>query len=217
MAHKSLAALLMLISTVLGGPAIVDYAVNLNGVTALVVVEGPTEAAVGQLVHLTVNGSRPAWLAPTGDVIVDGNDCYVSFRSPGSFDVVVSSVTNGKTSLVKHTIVVGAKQNVEKPKPEPRNLSDDVRDWCVEAGAPRDACRALGESFIRAASNSSTVEQILKLLSESNREIDQRGCELVLDRIQMHIFTEVQGKDFDTHQCAISEIGDGLLSYAKSQ
>jgi translation initiation factor 2B subunit (eIF-2B alpha/beta/delta family) len=90
-----------------------------------------------------------------------------------------------------------------------------VYGWCDDEDAPRDAVAALGANFIKAASTAKSVPELLTIVSELNKTVDQTGCKAVLARIQQYLLTEVKSKDFESHQCAFSEIGDGLVLYSK--
>jgi len=223
MSQKSIASLLMIVAAALGGPAAVDYVLDVQDrVESSIVITGPETADVGELVTLKVSGSRPSWLPPTSDAKVNGGTCYISFRTVGEYEVIATAIAGGKTSIVRHVIVVGpppAPTIVPKPEPSPSvaTLSDDVTKWAKELNAPKDACRLLGENFIKAATDASDINELLTIVSDLNRKTDQKGCEEVLAKIQQHMFQKVQGQDFTAHQCAFSEIGDGLINYSKGQ
>jgi len=224
MSHKTIASVLMLIAAALGGPVAVDYTLDVQGtVESSVTITGPETADVGELVTLKVSGSRPSWLTPTGDAKVTEGECYISFRSTGTYEVIATAIAGGKTSIVRHVIVVGVPEPVNPPTPPApappvpaaSDLAADVAAWCVDADAPKTVCLELGNNFIKAATDANTITELLNIVSDLNRKTNQKGAEAVLARVQRHIFQEVQGKDFTAHQCAFSEIGDGLINYSK--
>lgn len=227
MSQKSLAALLLLVATALGGPAAVDHALDVQEqVLVSVSVEGPTECVVGELIELHVTGSRPSWLPPTADAKIIGDTLVVSFREDGTYEVIASAIAGQTTQVVKHVIVVGAPEPVEPtvpdnpvptpdvdPKPE-SELTESVYKWCVAAKSDKAVCKQLSDNFIFAASNATTIDELLKLVAERNRKVNQRSVARPLAQIQQHLFDNLAGQDFAAHQCAFDEIGQGFLRYA---
>jgi len=230
MSQKSIASVLMLIATALGGPVAVDQAMEIQDqVIESVVIEGPSEAKVGELVKLTVTGSRPSWLPPVEDAYVDDDLCVVSFREPGEYQVIASSVAGRSTRVVKHVVTVGSPEPTPAPdaapEPPPAPVPDDqsvlestlIRDveaWCQEANADKSVCKQLGDNFIYAASTSDDIDELLQKVAERNRKVNQRSVATVLTKIQEHLYENLAGEDFVTHQCAFSDIGQGFLQYA---
>lgn len=211
MNKKSIAYLLMIVAAALGGPAAVREVVTTDVVP--VIIDGPGTAEVGELVHVSITGEKPSWLLPTTDAHVVGSDCYISFRKPGTYEIVASA----SSSIVKLVIVVGA-QPAPEPAPAPQSsLASDVKAWAAEFSAPRDVCQVLGNNFISAAEGSTSIESLLTSISTLNRGSDQTGAEALLARIQRYIFENVQGRDFGAHRLAFSEIGEGLLLHANNQ
>src|SRR6056297_1648087 len=103
MNQKTIASVLLLVAAALGGPVAVDQARDIqNEVIQSVTIDGPEEAVVGELVELHVTGTRPSWLPPTDDAYVKDDLCILSFRAPGEYEVVASSVAGRSTRVVKH-------------------------------------------------------------------------------------------------------------------
>lgn len=226
MSQKTIASLLMLIATALGGPVAVDHALDVQDqVIESVTIEGPSEVEVGELVSLKVTGSRPSWLPPVEDAYVDGDLCILSFRKAGTYEVVASSVAGRSTRVVKHIVEVGKKEPAPTPAPKPvpddqsvvvSTLAQEVEAWCVESNADKRVCKQLGDNFIYAASTSSNIDELLQKVAERNRKVDQRSVVPVLTKVQQHLYDNLAGEDFVTHQCAFSDIGQGFLQYANS-
>lgn len=229
MSQKTIAALLLLVATALGGPPAIDHALHVQDqVLTSVVIEGPNEAVVGELVELHVSGSRPSWLPPTADAKQLGDTLILSFRDEGEYEVIASAIAGQTTQTVKHLIVVAKDHSVlvpeplepevPAPAPEPDDksgeLTDSVNDWCIEANTKRDVAKQLGDNFIYAATNAETVDELLQLVAERNRKVNQRSAAQVLAQIQQYLYDNLAGEDFDTHQCAFDEIGQGFLRYA---
>lgn len=223
MSQKTVAAVLLLVASALGGPVAVKQSLDAARVDVVdVVIVGPSDAVVGELVKLSIDGDLPSWLLPTDDAHIDKGTCYISFRKDGRYEVIGSSLSGGKIINVRHSILVGLPPAPLAP-PSPlaplaplatRTLSDDVADWASESSAPKAACRAIGKNFATAVSQATSTQSLLTAVSALNRETNQAGCEAVLAKIQRHIFENVQGKDLETHKSAFSEIGSGLISYA---
>lgn len=226
MSQKNIAAVLLLIATAIGGPPAVDHALNVQDqVLASVAIEGPTEVVVGELVELHVSGSRPSWLPPTHDVKVIGDTLILSFRDEGEYEVIASAIAGQATQTVKHLIVVGKDRSVivpDEPTPAPvpipddkapSGLTDSVNDWCIDANTKRDVAKQLGNNFIYAATNAETIDELLQVVAERNRKVNQRSAAQVLAQIQQYLYDNLAGEDFDAHQCAFDEIGQGFLRY----
>jgi hypothetical protein len=226
MSQKNVGAILLLIATALGGPVAVQQAVDVQDqVLSSVAIEGPNEAVVGELIELHVSGSRPSWLPPTVDAREVGDTLYISFREDGTYEVIASAIAGQRTKTVKHEIVVGVKPEpkpepdspVPTPTPEPKpggELTESVYKWCVEANVDRDVARELGMNFEYAATKATDIDELLSYVSERNRKVDQKTATPVLAKIQQHLFDNLAGTDFETHQCAFDEIGQGFLRYA---
>lgn len=227
MSQKTIAALLLLVATALGGPPAIDHALDIQEtVLRSVVIEGPVECVVGELVELKVNGARPSWLPPTVDAKQLGDTLILSFRDEGEYEVIASAVAGQTTQTVKHLIVVGKDRSVvvpDEPVPAPvpvptpdngSELTDSVNEWCIDANTKRDVAKELGDNFIYAASNAESIDELLQMVAERNRKVEQRSAAQVLAKIQQYLYDNLAGTDFDTHQCAFSEIGDGFLRYA---
>ena len=216
MSQKTVAAVLILVASALGGPVAVKQ--SLNAARVDVVIVGPSDAVVGELVKLSIDGDLPSWLLPTDDVHVDKGTCYISFRKDGRYEVIGSSLSGGKIINVRHSILVGKPLAPLAPLAPPlkRTLAEDVASWAGESSAPKAACRAIGKNFTAAVSQATSTQSLLTAVSALNRETNQAGCEAVLAKIQRYIFENVQGKDLETHKSAFTEIGSGLISYANS-
>lgn len=229
MSQKSIAAVLILVATALGAPPAINQAVKIqDDVVSSVVISGPTEVVVGELVELTVAGSRPSWLLPTDDCYITGNTVITSFRQKGEFQIIASAVAGGSTCVTKHTINVVAKvadtDDAPEPTPEPDDvvlpnpdLTKEVLLWCKTSDAPVEACKKLGNNFIDAASRATTTDDLLARIAKSNRAVNQKGCEQVLAQIQQYLFSNLQDQDFEAHRCAFSEIGDGFKLYSEGK
>lgn len=223
MSQKSIATVLLMIATALGGPVAVDRAVVINEeVASSVEITGPSDAAVGELIELKLTGSRPSWLVPVDDHRILDDTCLVTFREEGDYEVIGSAIAGGKTSVVRHVVTVGETPD-ESPDKEPEDtpaessLSDAVYGWCEDADAPADVAAKLGRNFTAAASGADTLDELLRDVALSNRKTDQSGCEQVLARIQRYLFENLQGEDLDTHRQAFDEIGAGLTRYGTNK
>lgn len=227
MSQKNIAAVLLLIATALGGPVAVDHAVNVHEeVLTSVAIEGPSEAAVGELVELTVTGTRPSWLPPTDDAKTLGDTLLLSFREDGTYEVIASAIAGQKTQTVKHVIEVGKDQSVpvdDEPTPAPEpddgtdsggDLTKSVHDWCVDSKTDRVVAKQLGDNFIYAASRAESIDELLQLVAQRNRKVNQRTASRVLAKIQQYLYDNLAGEGFTEHQCAFDEIGQGFLRYA---
>jgi len=233
MSQKNVAAVLLAVAAVLGGPPAVKYSQEVNEqVVASVEIEGPSEAVVGQLIVLNLSGSRGSWLAPTGDHYVVADDTLVvSFREDGTYEVIASANAGGVGSIVRHVIEVKSPSDADDVEPAPSILvptpapvpvvivdekcfTGDVVAWCEEYNAPRDTARKIGNNFIKAATDSSDIDSLLSTVAKLNRKTNQKGVERVLALIQQSLFDNLAGKDYETHRCAFDEIGQGFLSYA---
>jgi hypothetical protein len=227
MSQKSIASVLLLVAAALGGPVAVDHARDIQEqVIESVAIDGPDKAEVGELVQLKVTGARPSWLPPVDDAYVDEDLCILSFRKPGEYEVVASSVASRSTRVVKHVIEVGKVEPEPVPAPTPTpapvpepdacdtDLAEKVAVWCEEVNANKSVCKRLGDNFIYAASTSSTIDELLQKVAQRNRKVNQRSVAKVLGKIQQYLFDNLSGEDFVTHQCAFSDIGQGFLQYA---
>jgi len=218
--RKSVLTILALIATALAGPQAAKVAVDtITADSSPIAIVGPKACEVGQLVKLSVTGANPCWLPQTEDCHVDQNDCFISYRVAGSYEVIASTVIDGKTQIAKQIIVVGPASPVpDAPRPEPvaRNLSDDVLDWCVEYEPPALTVSKLGANFVAAASTATSIDDLLARISASNRKVDQEGCERLLARIQQHLIDNLGGADFEAHRRAFEEIGTGLNRYSNT-
>ena len=228
MSQKNLGAILLLIATVLGGPVAVEHALDVQvQVANSVAIEGPSECVVGELVELRVTGSRPSWLPPTSDAKNLGDTLILSFRDEGTYEVIASAIAGQSTQTVKHTITVGKDQSVvvidvkpaptPAPTPEPDHsgeLTGLVYSWCIDAETSKSVAKELGDNFLYAATNSEDIDGLLSKVAERNRKIDQKTAAKVLAKIQQHLYDNLAGEDFTTHQCAFDEIGQGFLKYA---
>lgn len=223
MNQKNVGALLLAVATIVGGPLAVDHAIQVNEeVVASVTVNGPNVAEIGELVHLTLTGDRPAWKLPPVDVFrVDDNNVVLSFREPGDYVIIASASAGGYTTIIEHTItVLGPPEPAPVPEPDPvpnaaeDSLVDIVRQWCVDSNAPKLTCLQLGENFLT-ASNQDGIDSILISVAKANRKVNQKGCERVLAQIQQHLFDNLSGKGTSQHQLAFAQIGEGLSSYGR--
>ncbi len=225
MSQKNIGALLLLVATALGGPVAVQHAVDVQeSVVYSVAIDGPETAEVGELVQLKVNGDRPSWLAPVDDCIVLGDTCIMSFREPGEYEVTAAAVAGRATIVVKHTVTVGRPPEPVVPDPVPTPTPDDlepkgeltesVYKWCIDANTDKNVAKQLGDNFIYAATNSSDIDELLQKVAAKNRKVKQRTAASVLAQIQQHLYDNLAGEDFDAHQCAFDEIGQGFLKYA---
>jgi hypothetical protein len=224
MSQKSIATVLLLIASALGGPVAVDHAIEVQEeIIASVAIEGPSEVEVGELVQLKVTGDRPSWLTPVDDAYVADSLCILSFREPGEYEVIASSIAGRATRVVRHNITVGKPVPPAPPEPEPApepvvkiggELTTLVYSWCVEAKADTDVCKELGDNFVYAASTSETIDELLEKVATRNRKVEQRSVRTVLAKIQQHLYDELAGEGFVEHQCAFDEIGQGFLQYA---
>lgn len=116
---------------------------------ATLVVEGPTEVKIGDLVVISVEQSRAAsfkWILPTTDnrlVIDDGKRVIFSSGVSGEFQFTVGCSLGDTCDVAIHTVTVtGA--------PAPNDaLTSKIALWCdkVESETKRDDCLKLAQSF----------------------------------------------------------------------
>lgn len=226
--NKNIMALVLTILTAFGAPTVIEEVTNDTPAPAIVL-DGPDKCEVGELVHLTYPARKVEWLLPGVDYHIDGQKAFISFRTPGVYQVVVSGLVDNDVRLLTHDIkvegtvsvldVTPVPDNVPSPTPDvgPKyDLAKDVAAWCKEAEIPSDVATSLGNNFIDAASTTDTVPNLMRVVAEKNRETKQDGAEEVLTKIQVWMIENLTGHDFADHQCAFSEIGDGFLSYAAS-
>jgi len=223
MSQKNLAALLLVFAAALGGPEVYTYVKN-DIASEVAEFSAPDQCEIGELVTLTFPGSRVEWICPVEDHFVtdDGTQLRVSFRAKGTYEITVAAIVAGRVQIIKHEIVVGNNNPGpdnsdidDVPEPSIRNLSDDVYDWCVEYNPPKASCEALGNNFIKAATDATDLDDLLKRTATANRRISQKGCERVLGRIQQYLFDEMQDASFEEHRCVWDEIGMGLLKWSE--
>ena len=218
MSQKNIGAVLLAVAATLGGPVAVDQAIKMNDRPAVeVVIGGPSEAEIGELIRLTLTGTKTAWKMPTTDIyIIDDNNAIVTFREPGEYTIIASALDGRRTAIAEHTIMV---LGPPAPKPQPNlpSLTDTVYQWCVDSDAPKPKCKTLGRNFMTAAESAVTIEGILSSVAKANRKADQKGCEQVLARIQQHLFDNLSGDGFNQHRDAFNEIGVGLLKWSETQ
>lgn len=230
MNQKNVAAVLLAIATMLGGPPAVQHALHVNEeIVEDASISGPETAEVGELVHLSLPGSRTSWLMPVEDyhVLHSGSDAVISFRDEGDHEIIGTAVIGGKSKILRHVIKVGTVEPDQLvpvpvpddvPQPEPDDLgpslADDVYEWAKNYNCPKETSRKLGQNFIDAASQAESIDDLLKRTATANRKVKQKGCERVLAMIQQRLFDEYAGKDFEAHKCAWDEIGTGLLRWA---
>lgn len=235
--NKNIMALILTILTALGGAKVVDEAQDTTP-PAKVELIGPTFVEVGELAKFTFHARKVEWLVPTEDSSpVSPESVVMSFRSPGEYDLIVSGLVEHEVQLVKHTIrvegsvlvpvplpdVVEPTPAPDVPTPQPDDLEakdelrDLVRQWCEESEAPVDTCRELADNFIKTASTSETLDDLLRDTSSANSKVDQEGVREVLTKIQLWMIENLTGQSFEDHRCAWDSIGQGLLEYAQGQ
>lgn len=217
MNQKSIATILILIATALGGPPAVDYVVNSPEIE--VVIAGPDSAAVGELIELSIQGANPSWLLPTEDCRVQEGTVILSFRDAGEYEVLGTSIVSGRAKIAKHIIVVGGDSEpapTPEPKPDVSELADQVAEWCAESNAPVAGCADLSRNFTEAAREAEDLEDLLNKVSAANRNTNQKGCERVLAQIQQHLFDNLQGESFEKHVKAFEDIGEGFRRYSNT-
>ncbi len=224
MKTKNLSIVLLAVATALATPEVVNIVTN-DVTSQTAEFSGATECEVGEMVVLHWPANRVTWDAPVADYHTDGTRLYVSFRKSGTYTITAAAVIGTRVELVKHTITVGTPDPVPpapdvddedddyKPVP-PRNLTDDVYEWCHHLEPNKDNCRKLSDNFINAASKANSLDELMTITAKLNRSTDQRGCEHVLGKIQQHLLDNFQDKTFEDHRCAWDEIGMGLLKWA---
>lgn len=233
---KNTGAILTLIAMALGGPVAVDKVVDatINTPATVLVFDAPESAVVGELVKISFSGDKAEWILPVEDSIrIDSHTVAMSFRNPGTYQVIASGIVDGAVRISTIEIKVAGEPTVavpdEKPIPTPievivvptppvsvleRTLADDVYDWCVDANSPKETCVQLADNFIAAASNTSSVTELISKTAALNRDVDQTGVEDILARAQAKLIAEYKGKSFIEHQCAWDEIAQGFYKYA---
>jgi hypothetical protein len=221
MKTKNLSIMLLAVATALATPEVVTVITN-DVATQSAEFSGPTECEVGEMVVLHWPAQRVTWDVPVVDYHTDGTRLYVSFRKSGTYTITAAAVIGTRVELVKHTIVVGTPEppapdvddDTPAPKP-PTNLTDDVYEWCESIEPNKVNCERLANNFIKAASEASDLDDLMKMTASLNRNTPQEGCEAILGKIQQHLFDSFQGKDFEHHRCAWDEIAMGLIKWAE--
>jgi len=232
--NKNIMALLLTVLSALGGAATYDEVKNATPPPKIELI-GPTYVQVGELAKFTFHARKVEWLVPTEDSSpVSPESVVMSFRLPGEYDLVVSGLVDNTVQLVKHKIhveglapvpVPDVVEPTDEPTPQPvpddlvdkNELTDLVRQWCEEANAPADTCRQLADNFIKTASTSNTLDDLVRDTSKANSMVDQTGVRDVLTKIQVWMIENLTGQSFDEHKCAWDAIGQGLLEYTESK
>jgi len=213
MSQKNILAIIVAILTALGSPAVID---KLNTpVVVEVELLAPDTCVVGELVQLNYEARKVEWNLPTKDNHIDGTQAWISFRTPGEYEIVVTGLAGEEVKLARHTIaVIGG--SVQKPKLKPilSNIDTKVRQWCQEANCPAETCRLLAGNFSDAASTTSTLNDLLKKTSQLNREASQDGCQEVLVKLQVWMIGNLTGKSYEEHKVIWEQIAEGFTSYA---
>lgn len=227
--NKNIMALLLTIATALGAPTIVDEVTDTTPAPAIAL-DAPVSVEVGELARLTYAARKVEWKLPGSDYEIDGQRAWISFREPGVYQIIVSGLVDNDVRLVDYKIKVnGPVVPVEPvvvvdepvPTPEPNkptfDLVDKVVEWCQEAGTTPEVARSLGGNFVDAATNSTTVSELMQSIAAKNKSTDQTGAQDVLVKVQVWLIENLTGKGFVDHQCALSEVGDGFLKYAEGK
>lgn len=223
MKTKNLTIVLLAVATALATPEVVNIVTN-DVASQTAEFSGPTACEVGEMVVLHWPAQRVTWDVPVADYHTDGTRLYVSFRKSGTYTITAAAVIGTRVELVKHTIVVGTPDptpapdvddDTPTPPTPPRNLTDDVYEWCLSIEPNKANCTKLADNFINAASSATNLDELMSITAKLNRSADQTGCEAILGKIQQHLFDNFQGKDFEQHRCAWDEIAMGLIKWTE--
>lgn len=234
--NKNIMALILTILSAFGAPAVIDEVTDTTPAPEIVL-DAPDECEVGELVRLTYAARKVEWKLPGDDWETNEQRAWISFREPGSYQVIVSGLVDNDVRLVAHEINVKGLEPTPAPLPVPTpdvsvlvpdnpvptpeplkpefDITAKVVEWCEKARTPPEVARSLGDNFIVAASTETNTSDLMLNVANRNREADQTGAKEVLVKIQIWMIDNLTGTDFVTHQCAFSEIGDGFLQYAK--
>lgn len=146
---------------------------------ARLVVEGPTEAVVGQLVVISVEKSTASsfkWIVlPSTDdylVIDEGRRICFSSRAGGVFQFFIACSLGDTVDSTVHTVTVSGPDS-----PQVDSLASRIATWCdsVESDTKRDECLALAQSFSSVAlvmegGTLTTPKEIVEATMKSNRD-----------------------------------------------
>lgn len=237
--EKNIWAIVLTVLTSLVAPPIVDEVTDTTPAPN-VVLDAPDTCEVGELVRLTYPARRVEWKLPGEDYEIQANTqkAVISFRSPGTYQVIVSGLVDYDVRLVTHEIVcrgpvpapvpspvtpdkstLNDDEDAPVPSPEPETpkygITSQVVDWCREAGVSKSTAAELADNFIAASSNNDDVSSLMRSLANRNRETEQGNAKTVLVKVQVWLIENLTGEGFVEHQCAISEIGDGFLQYSQ--
>lgn len=237
--QKNIWAIVLTLLSSLVAPPIIDEVTD-DTPAPQVSLDAPDKCVVGELVRLTYPARKVEWKLPGTDFEVLANDqkALVTFRQPGTYQVIVSGLVDSDVRLVSHDIVCEGPvvaptpspdnhgksvliddKDVPEPSPEPLvptyGITSKVVDWCTEADVDVETAAALAENFTAAASTTSEVPDLMRTLADKNRKIEQGNAQGVLVKIQVWLIENLTGEGFVEHQCAISEIGDGFRQYAE--
>ena len=235
---KNVMAIILALLTAFIAPPIVEEVTDDTPAPA-VALDCPDQVVVGELVRMTYAARRVEWTLPGDDYEIDEQRAWISFREPGTYQVIVSGlVDNDVRSVTKNIEVVRGSVSVLVPEtvdfPDQENEPDEeyvpvpmiqpfatdltakVEGWCVDAKVSTDVAEALGQNFIDAASTTDNKSDLMRSVANKNKETNQKGAEGVLVKVQVWMIENLSDKDFDEHQCAVSDVGMGFLNYAKS-
>jgi len=168
-----------------GQPVSVDP-LNPNS-KAEVVIDGPTEAKVGQLVRFDLSkssGTMFKWKVIPSTTNFEsyegGRKAVFSADAPGEYTFVVACSLNGTVDVKTHTLKVGtgpAPPPVPTPTPGPNSvLASKILSWAdaVNSVSKKQEAAKLGASFNSVADQIvpgqlTTPEEIITKTAESNR------------------------------------------------
>jgi len=198
------------------------------------VIIGQGEALVGELVRLEALGELVDWscLPLTEDLQEYGeNDqkCVVSFRNPGTYNVIAAVYKDGVVSVLHLSIIVVGPVVPVPDIPIPditvdidQKLIDTVAKWCVDSRANKSNVEDLATVFQMVAleiqsGELTTTTGIIARTAELNQEIDLTGLGNVLSKIQKYIIEKSdigELEDIASHLTVWMSIAEGLNKYA---
>ena len=237
--QKNIWAIVLTLLSSLVAPSIVEEVTDTTPAPN-VSLDAPDTCVVGELVRLTYPARKVEWKLPGDDheILENTQRALVTFRTPGTYQVVASGLVDNDVRLITHDIVCTGPEPSPEPSPAPDDksvlipnnvvptpapepetptygITSQVVQWCIDNKVPQDVAEALGKNFIDAASTTSDTGDLMRSLADKNRETKQGTAKPVLVKVQVWLIENLTGEGFIEHQCAISEIGDGFLQYAK--
>jgi len=199
-----------------------------------VVVDGPREVVVGEMVRLTAEGKLVKWqcfpMNPDCQVFGEkGEQFAISFRKPGEYLIVFAVYNRGELEIRHFDIVVtGKKPDPDEPEdPEDpivtsQPLTQDVLLWCTDAEVDKELAVSLSKNFSKVyqeieAGELTSPDEVITRTAELNSSLDLSSAEEVLGKIQAYL---INASDIgslgsmDSHALVWAAISEGFGKYA---